>query len=862
MSDFAPGYPRRVMLPLVLRLAWRDLRGGLRGFGIFLACIALGVTAIVGVGSVSRAFTDGLAREGGTILGGDVALSMIYRELNPAERLWLGEHGNLSTVALLRAMARRTDGTAALVEIKAVGENYPSRGSLGLEPQLSLSSALGLKGDTYGVAVDPALLARLDLHLGERLMIGELSVEIRAALVSEPDRLAAGIGFSPRVLMSEAAVRATMLIQPASLVRWINRIVLFGPSPGQSADDAAVGRFVDDAATAFPDAGWEIRTRNNASPSFTKNIERFTQFLTLVGLTALIIGGVGVANAVWLYVDRKRPVIATMKSLGATGYAVFQINLSQVLLIAMFGITIGLALGALLPFCLVALFGQRIPLPLAPALYGRELAIGVFYGLLTTVAFSVLPLGRAHDVAVSALFRDRVEPETVWPRPLYWLILGFSILALTGGAIATAADRHLAMIYIGAACAAFAVLRGLAWLVMAAARRLPVTRWLELRLAIGNIHRPGALTPSVVLSLGLGLALLVTLTLIDSNLRAELAHTLPGRTPSFFFLDIRNAQAGVFESFLKSHAGPGLTIERVPMMRGRITKVNRIDVANVKAADSVSWVLDGDRGITYADAIPEGSKIAAGHWWSEDYTGPPLVSIEKAVAEGLRLTLGDTITVNVFGRAITARIANLRIVDWRSFGINFVLVFSSNTFSGAPHTDLATATFAAGGDSAGELQLLKEVAAAFPEITVVRVKETLDAIASILSELAFAIRAASGVALAASLLVLAGALAAGQRSRIYDAVILKTLGATRARLLIAYCLEYAILGAVTAVFAVLTGVGAAWFIVSQVMNIGFVAAWPATLVAAGCALSVTIFLGLAGTFRILGLRPASYLRAL
>ncbi len=862
LAPTAAPFLARFPMPLLVRLAFRDLRGGVRGFGIFLACIALGVTAIVGVGSVSRAFTDGLARQGDIILGGDVAFGTIHRELTAAESAWLNAHGDVSTIAILRAMARRSDGVAALVEIKSVPANYPIRGILDLQPPQPLSSALDQSRGLYGIAVDPALLARLDLHLGDQLKIGDVAVEIRAVLEAEPDHLATGIGFSPRVLMSTAAVRATGLIQPASLIRWINRVVLTGQAPGRPADAAAVQRFVEAANAAFPEAGWEVRTRDNASPSFAKNVERFTQFLTLVGLTALIIGGVGVANAVWLYVDRKRPVIATLKSLGATGHAVFRINLAQVLLIALLAIAIGLFLGALLPFLLDGLLGKLIPLPLAPTVYARELFVGIVYGLLTTLTFSVIPLGRAHDVAVAVLFRDRVEPEAIWPRPIYCAMLAISVLALAGGAILTASDQRLALIYVGSVCAVFALLRAIAFMIMAAARRLPSSRSILLRLAVGNIHRPGALTPSVILSLGLGLSLLVTLTVIDANIRTALTHTLPGRTPSFFFLDIQNANAAAFDAFLQSHGGSGMSIERVAMMRGRITKLNGQDVANVKAADNVSWVLDGDRGITYSGQIPDGSTLVAGTWWSADYSGAPLVSLEKEIADGLKLSIGDTISVNVSGRTITARIANLRKVDWRSFGINFVLVFSPNTFAGAPHSFLATATFPDGGNSGQELQLLKEVAAAFPEVSSVRVKEALDAISAVLRELAMAIQAASGVALAASLMVLSGALAAGQRSRIYDAVILKTLGATRARLLFAYLLEYAIVGAVTALFAVLTGVAAAWFIVAEIMKLPFAPFWSTTLVVAAGGLLVTVLLGLAGTFRILGLKPAPFLRAL
>jgi putative ABC transport system permease protein len=834
----------------------------MRGFGTFLACIALGVAAIVTVGSVSRALTESLAREGATILGGDIALGSVHRELDLGVRAWLRERGSLSTVALLRAMARRTDATAALVEVKAVGPEYPIRGTLTLEPAQSPRSALEANNGRYGVAVDATLLARLDVHVGDVLTVGELPVEIRAIVVAEPDRLASGVGFGPRLLMSEAALRKTGLLQPGTLIRWIDRIVLFASAAEVAASDATLDRFVEQLTATFPDAGWEIRTRRNASPSLSKNIERFTQYLTLVGLTALIVGGVGVANAVWLYVDRSRTILATLKSLGATGQRVFLIALSQVLLMACLGIAVGLIIGAVLPFSIAGFVATLIPITVAPAVYGRELAFGALYGILTTTVFSVMPLGRAHDLSVAALFRDRVEPEARWPRMQYWVIPAVALFALTGVTMATAADRRVAGYYLAGTLASFALLRGLGWALMGVARCLPRLKWMELRLAIGNICRPGALTPSVVLSLGLGLTLLVALTLIDGNIRAELNRALPGRTPSFFFLDIQNSQAAAFDTFLTEHGGGGLALERVAMMRGRIIKVNGKNADTIKPPESISWVLDGDRGITYSDTLPAGSHLAAGEWWPQDYAGLPLVSLEKEIAQGLGLTLGNSITVNVFGRPITARIANLRSLDWGSLGINFVLVFSPNTFAGAPHTYLATATFADGGSPAAEARLVKEVAAAFPAITSVRVKDVLEAAANILNELAVAIRAASSVAVAASLFVLTGVLAAGHRARIYESVLLKTLGATRGRLFVAYLLEYAVVGTATAALALATGIATAWLIVANIMKMKFVLFWPPILAMAALSLLVTVLLGLAQTFRILGLKPAPYLRAL
>jgi putative ABC transport system permease protein len=396
---------------------------------------------------------------------------------------------------------------------------------------------------------------------------------------------------------------------------------------------------------------------------------------------------------------------------------------------------------------------------------------------------------------------------------------------------------------------------------MALARRLPRPRSTSPRLALANIHRPGALTPSLVLSLGLGITLLVTLALIDTNLTRQLTQSLPQRAPSFFFLDIPNQQADAFEGFLKSQASDA-QIERVPMMRGRLVTLGGRPVAEIKASEDIAWVLSGDRGITYAKVPPEGSKIVQGEWWQEDYRGKPLVSFDRKIAEGLGLKIGDEITVNVLGRNISATISNLREVEWRSMGINFVMVFSPNAFAGAPHTHLATVTFPNGSDEALDASILRSSAQAYPMVTSVRVKDALEAVNDVVSQLVMAIRGASSIALIASLLVLAGALAAGHRARLYDAVVLKTLGATRARLLSAYALEYGLLGLATAVFGLLAGSLAAYFIVDRVMNLSFTLDLSGAILASALAVLVSVGLGLLGTWRILSQKPAQYLRNL
>ncbi|MGC1109074.1 MAG: FtsX-like permease family protein [Methylovirgula sp.] len=841
--------PRSKGLPL--RLARRDFRGGLSGFWVFLACLAIGLAAITGVGSVSRSLAEGLLQQGRVILGGDISFELVQREASAAELGFLAAHGRLSQIALLRAMAQRDNGQAALVEIKAVDAAYPEQGSVGLLPARSLQDVLAERNGIYGIAADPTFAARLDLHAGDRFRIGRQAFELRAALISEPDKLAGAIGFGPRILMSEAALRATGLLQPGALVKWVYRLSL---TRNENVD--AIGAAV---RAAFPSAGFEVRTWKNISPQFSRDLDRFSQFLTLVGMSSLLIGGVGVANAVAGFVERKRETIAILKALGASGGFAFRVMLAEVLGMAGIAMMAGIAIGVALPFLLAAGFGALIPFPLAPMIFPREIAAGVLYGVLTTLVFSLVPLGRAHDLPVSTLFRDEIAPVQVWPRRRYLVATFAAALGLAFAGVALAADRKLALIYVAAALGGFILLRAAAALIMAAARRFSHPRRVELRLAIGNLYRPGALTPSIVLSLGLGLTLVVALALIDGNLHRVIERSRNEETPSYYFLGVARTQLEDFRKFIVAHK-PGAKLAFVPMLRGRFVAVRGQPVARIKANDDVAWALEGDRGITFSETVPAGSTLIAGKWWGPDYTGPPLVSLESEVADGLGLKPGDEITVNVLGRNITTKIANLRKVDWRNRGLNFVLVYSPNAFAAAPYSDLVTLTYSDQGQ--GDPVLVRDVAKAFPNVVSLRVKDALDAVKDIVDKLALAVRGAAGIALLAATLVLGGALAAGQRARLYDVVILKTLGATRRRLLAAFLCEFGLIGLATAVFGVVAGGAAALAVVASVMKLEFVWLWPQALAAAGGAFVAALLLGFIGTWRVLGRKPAQYLRNL
>ncbi len=835
------------------RLALREMRGGLSGFYIFLACIALGTGAIAAVNSVSRAITGAIATQGQDILAGDIRFELDNREAAPEELAFLQGLGELSVSTGLRSMARVPNGSdQGLVEVKAVDGAYPLYGEFEAEPNRPLAELLQQDGEVFGAVAAPLLLDRLGIRVGDELLLGNVRLRLAATVASEPDAISDGFGFAPRLLVSREALTASGLVQTGSLVEHAYKIRLDEPSMR--------GALPARATAEFPNAGWSIRTADRAAPSLTENVERFSQFLTLVGLTALIVGGVGVANAVRAFLDAKRTTIATFKCLGAPAAIIAAVYLIQILMLAAIGIAIGLVIGAVAPFIAMRFLEGVLPVPEEIVFYPGALAMAALFGLLITFAFSVLPLGHAREVPATALFREQSFDQARFPSWPYVLAAAAALAALASLAIATAEERFIASVFLAAVAGAFILLRLVALLISTLARRSPRVNSPALRLAIGNIHRPGALTSSVVLSLGLGLALLVTLALIDGNLRRQLTGRMAEQAPNFFFVDIQSAEREGFLDILQKHAPEG-TINQVPMLRGRIIAFNDQDVAQMKVPPGGRWVLRGDRGITYEETLPTNSTLTEGSWWPRDYDGEPLVSFSAEEAGELGLAIGDTVTVNVLGRNITARIANFRQVEWESLSINFVMVFSPNTFRGAPHAWLATLTDP-DATAAEEAAILRDVTGAYPTITSVRVKDAIDIVDQLVGQLATAIRAAAAVALVASVLVLAGALAAGNRARTHDAVILKTLGGTRALLIRAFSYEYMILGAATAVFALVAGGTASWFVVSRIMNLPSIFLPDVALVTLIGALVLTVGIGLIGTWRVLGQKAGPVLREL
>jgi len=857
-----PARPLFDRLPLALRFALRDLVGDFGGFGVFVACIAIGVAAISGVGGLSFSLQQGLAREGRALLGGDVAFSLAQRELTDAERAYLSARGRIDDIALMRAMARlehASDGqepASALVEVKAVDPAvYPSFGALETEPQVTVAAGLEKQGDSFGLIADSLLMARLDAKIGDPVSIGNSRFDIRAVIKTEPDKFSGGVGFGSRIIVSRAALDATGLLRPGTLVRHLARVAL----PGAPSDEDAT-RFADAASTAFPQAGWDLRKRDAVSPQFSKNLERFTQLLTLVALTALVAGGAGVANAVQGLVERKRAAFAILKALGASASRVFAIALWQVLTMAALAIAIGLAFGAAIPFLAGEALRRLLELPISIGVDYAGLAVGALYGLLVALVFSLGPLGRAHDVPVAALLRDGVEALQAKAPLRYRLAAAAALVALAATVFVSSSEKKLALAFIASVVGAFLLLRGVAFLTMLAARKLPRAKDARLRLAQSNIARKGSLAPALIVSAGVTVTLLVALALVEGAIHAEFERSGIGEIPNFYFIDVPKDESEAFTRFLAEQA-PGAHVEHVPMMRGRIVAVKGARAETLHVGEDAAWALDGDRGVTFAAETPEGARIVEGAWWPSD-TKERLVSMEERVAKGLGLSLGDDITVNVLGREISARLVNLRKVEWRSYAINFVMVFSPATFAGAPYSELFTARYADDKIGSYDAHLARETPKRYPMVAAVRVKEALEAVDKIAGQLALAARAAAGIAIVTALLALGSAIAAGQRARLHDAVVLKTLGATRFWLVSAYAAEFLCLASVASLFALIAGVAAAYGIVEALMKMRFVFLPGAVGLTTLAALAATLSIGLLGTWRVLSRRPAQELRSL
>ncbi len=827
---------------LAWRLARRELDLRFRGLRLLLACLFLGVGALAAIGSLTQAIDGELAARGSAILGGDVEFAASQRAATVDERAAMARLGTVSETVRMQAMAVR--GTNSVpIELKGVDAVYPLYGALALNDG---TAAKGRGADAIWIV--PALAQRLGVRPGAALTLGTARFTVAGIIATEPDRLGEGFTLGPVAIVSLAGIERTGLVQPGSLYESKYRVRLAGGvSPG-----TAVDRF----KAAFPSGGWETKTRDRAAPGAERFVERMGQFLLLVGLSALVIAGIGVGNGVSSYLAARRGSIAALKVLGATSGLIARIYLLEVAVVAAAGIVAGLIAGALTVPLIVWLAGDVLPVAPQFALQPVPLALAAAYGMLIALAFTAPPLIEAGSIPAAGLLRGTFGNRAVpLRRTLPWVVgAGVAIVAL---ALATAEQPGFSAGFLGAVAGVLLVLAGIGWGVRRIAAALPRSRRPLLRLAIAGLHRPGARTGTLVVALGLGLTLFVLLAGIRTSIDANIALTVPKRAPALFALDVPPDREGEFRRTIERVAIHPI-IRTVPAMRGTITGYGTTRVADLKTLPEGAWALRGERGLTYSATLPEGSEITAGRWWPREYAGPPLVSLDERLAKVLDLKIGDPLSYSLLGVERTARIASFRRISWDTLGFNFVMVFSPNAIRDAPHNLAATIELAPGQ----EAMVMRALLPRFPSVSVIEVRGVLGQVRNIVSQMATAITAAASVAILAGIAVLIGAIAAAREARTYDGVILRTLGATRWQVIAVQALEYAFLSVVLAILALLLGLGGAWYVVTQLFAFEWRPDYAVVLATLAGGAGLTMAIGLIGAWPILGARPAQALRQL
>ncbi len=878
-----------------LRMAWRETRAAWRHFLYFFVCIALGVGALVGVGLFATSLEQTVIREARALLGGDVEVRS-PRALSPNGLAVLGSLENRGIawthVSELVAMAAVADGATAttqIVELKAVPEAYPLYGELVTEPERPLPAFLQEQGHAcarspcWGALVQESLLIRMGLSVGDELKVGQARLRITGLVRKEPDRVANAFSLGPRVLISRLALDATELIQPGSRVH--ERYLLKVP-PGtvpQRVVGELRGRLAGESA--------RIRAYRNAQPALKRFLDQLARYFGLIGLTALFVGGIGVATTVQAFLREKLHTIAVLKTLGADSKVVMRTYLLQAMVLGLIGSVAGVCLGFGLQALLPSLANRLFPSPLLQQIdltstLGLHAALtivkGVALGLLTTLLFAIWPLLAIREIRPALVFRREVLsglglPATAqasrrrnWRRLAGFddparagiaAALGLSLAAL---AIWQAGSVTVGLLFIVALAVAVLLLSGAAWLIVRGLARLPTPKSLVLRQAVKNIHRPGSQAPGVMVAIGIGVMVIVAVSLMERALIHHVGKSRPSDAPTFFFIDIQPDQLEPFVRLMQDEVGAAP--EMTPLVRSRLyaidgTRVELEDESPQARQDRRQgrkrWYFTREYKLTFLDRLPGDNTLVKGEWWPAGAApGRPLVSVEEEAAEHLGVDIGSTVEFDIQGATVAATVASIRHVDWGSFSTNFYMILSPGSLKGAPFTYVGTI----GVPPDQEVPLQQAVVAAFPNVTAINIGEVLDTFARILDRLSLAIRSVAVFCILAGAVVMATALATTRYRRLYESVILKALGSTRGMIARAFAAEYAVLGVAAGGIGVGLAAALSWGLLYFFLDVPWL--FQPNVLLGGLAWTVvlTVVVGVFSTFYILGRRPLPVLR--
>jgi len=834
---------------MILRLALAEIRHGWKHFLVFVVCLALGVAIMGAVGGLGSVVSGALEREAKSLLGGDIEARLRGVEAPPDERALLESYGRVSYVATLRSMLTR-DEESTLVEVKAIDDAYPLVGQLQLNENTSREAALA----DGGVIVDAILLSQLGLSIGDEISLGSRNYVIRATLKKEPDRAVQIFSFGPRVMMSHEALRQSGLVNTFSLIEHRYRILA---ADGSIIDEAFEERMKVDLRTRFPGSSWRIDTGTDGN----QTVERFTSqllaFLTLSGLATFLIAGIGIGSSARAYLERKLQTIAVFKSLGATRRTLLAVYLAVLGMLALIGGLAGVIIALVIVYVALPLISPVLPVIGPDATPGMlPFALALWYGVLIVYLFSMPSLLGALQTRPSLLFRSKAGILLVRGGPTVWLVTSALAMVLLATLMLTATDKIFLLGAVGVMLLAFLLFGLCAMGVRRAARNIRVRQpWLKL--ALGNLHRPGSTTGTVIFAIGISLTVLIALTLTEANFQSRIQRLVEEKAPSLFMLDIQPHQQGGLHALISGYAEPQ-RIMLYPMLRGRIVAINGNPVREQDVDEDVRWAVRGDRGISTAASVPENARVVEGAWWPADYQGPPLVSVDKRFLDGMGLKIGGTITLNILGEEIIATVANARDIDYTTFQINFAMMLSPGVIDAFPRTYLSTVHLDASLDK--EAELARRIAREFPGVTIIRTAEVIAVVREIVGHIATALSITVGVSLLAGVLVLVSALGATLEQRLYDVAVLKVLGARKRDILKSCTAEWMLLALATSVIAAGIGTLGSWLITLRFRGQDFSPMPEVTLATIGACVVVIWITGYLGNRRLFRLRPAGLLR--
>ena len=836
-------------------LAWRDARPARRRLLLFTSSISIGVAALVAIDSYSANVVRSVAEQSRTILGADLSLSSRQPFSPPIVQLIdslraSGADVDYATEFASMAVVPRLRGTR-LVQVNAVGPKIPFYGRMQTDPPERWTTLQTGRN----ALVDASLLTGLGARVGDSLVLGDSRFEIVGTLVNVPGDLSIASALGPRVYIAQNQVAGTGLLGFGSRAEYEARFEL--PAGSDAEQVAAAHRATLQAEHV------RARTVRDTERSLTRGVDLLHSFLGVVGLVALLLGGIGVASAIRAYVAEKTDAIAVLRCLGATSGQVLALYLLQAAALGLAGAAVGAALGVAAQFALPHVVGDFVPVDVRPAIEPWAIAAGLAVGVWVAAIFALIPLlGVRHVTPLQALRREessnpagRVALDV--PRWLAILALVASIVSIAIWRTDDAQRGAVMSAAIGAVILALWLCAlAIGWL----ARRLLRSHWpFVLRQGVANLYRPSNQTRAVMLALGFGSFLIGTLYLVQRSLLSHLSFSDSSTQANLAFLDVQRDQVRGLDSLIRATGDP--VLQQVPIVPMRIASINGRDVAEL-ARQRSSWALRREYRSSYRDSLIGSERITAGSWdrTTGDTAGLPAVSFEQDVAEELGLALGDTVTWDVQGVRIPTVVTSFRQVNWARFEPNFFVLFPPATLADAPQTFVMLTRADGAAGAARRAALQRDVVDNYPNVSSVDLSLIQQAVSDILGKISIAVRFMALFSIATGALVLLSAIAASRRQRLREAVLLKTLGATRRQIRRIMLAEYAVLGLLGSAVGLVLSLAGAWGLVYFVFEIPFAPLAPPLIALAALMTLLTLSIGLWSSRDVFAATPMAALR--